>query len=161
MIMSQKIIIIIYIVFLVFHPLKEAKALNGQTTSKEGFIGTWKGEGKIIVTWCEQKQLLFELHIDVDGNVSGLIGDAHIRHGKIKLNNIIYRWLGNKKYIINAELSNYLIKKEKIIRESIRIFLDFKKPFFTGGFHTSGSKFGGKEKMILSGISVNLVKIMK
>jgi hypothetical protein len=52
-----------------------------------------------------------------------------------------------------------IIKKEKIRRESIRVFLDFENPFFVGGFHTSGSKFGGKEKMILSGTNVKLVKI--
>lgn len=159
--MSQSFLIIIHIVFLVLHPLNEVQASNGEAVSIEGFIGAWKGEGKIIVTWCEQKQLAFEFQIDSDGNVSGKIGDAHIRHGKIRLNNIIYRWLGNKKYIIDTKLSNYLIKKEKIKRDSIRIFLDFKKPFLTGGFHTSGSKFGGKEKMIFSGNSVKLVKIMK
>jgi len=159
--MFQRFLIIIHIVFLVLHPLNGVQASNGEAVSIEDFIGTWKGEGKIIVTWCEQKQLAFELQIDSDGNVSGKIGDAHIRHGKIRLNNIIYRWLGNKKYIINTKLLNYLIKKEKIKRDSIRIFLDFKKPFLTGGFHTSGSKFGGKEKMIVSGNSVKLVKIMK
>ena len=159
--MFQRFLIIIHIVFLVLHPLNEVQASNGEAVSIEDFIGTWKGEGKIIVTWCEQKQLAIELQIDSDGNVSGKIGDAHIRHGKIRLNNIIYRWLGNKKYIIETKLSNYLIKKEKIKRDSIRIFLDFKKPFLTGGFHTSGSKFGGKEKMIVSGNSVKLVKIMK
>ena len=149
--MFQKILIITHIFFFILHPFSEGKALNMSVISKKDFIGTWKGEGKIIVAWCEQKQLSFELHIDMDGNVTGEIGNAHIRHGKIKLNNIIYRWLKNREYIINAELSNYLIEKEKIKRESIRIFLDFKKPFFIGGFHTSGSKFGGKEKMILSG----------
>ena len=159
--MFQRFLIIIHIVFLVLYPLNEVQASNGEAVSIEDFIGTWKGEGKIIVTWCEQKQLAFELQIDSDGNVSGKIGDAHIRHGKIRLNNIIYRWLGNREYIIDAELSNYLIEKEKIKRESIRIFLDFQKPFLTGGFHTSGSKFGGKEKMIFSGNSVKLVKIIK
>jgi len=128
--------------------------------SNEDFIGTWMGEGRIIVDWCEQKQLSFELQIDMDGNVSGKIGNSHIRHGKIRLNNIIYRCLGNREYIIDAELLNYLIEKEKIKRKSIRIFLDFKESFFSGGFHTSGSKFGGKERMVLSGTSVKLVKIM-
>jgi hypothetical protein len=159
--MSHRFLIIIHIVFLVLHPLNEVQASNGEAVSIEDFIGIWKGEGKIIVTWCEQKQLAFELQIDSDGNVSGKIGDAHIRHGKIRLNNIFYRWLGNKKYIIDTKLSNCLIKKEKIKRDSIRIFLDFQKPFLIGGFHTSGSKFGGKEKMIVSGNSVKLVKIMK
>ncbi|MBC8440851.1 MAG: hypothetical protein H8D87_14375 [Deltaproteobacteria bacterium] len=156
--MFEKIFIVFCIAYFVLNPLSEVKALNARTMQEYEFIGTWKGEGKIIVGWCNQKQLSFELRIDLEGNVSGKIGDAHIRSGKIKLNNIIYRWLGNSEYIIDAKLSNYLIEKEEIKRESIRIFLDFKQASFTGGFHTSGSKSGGKEKMILSGASVKLVK---
>jgi hypothetical protein len=159
--LPHKNLILLSIVFLVLHPLSDVQAQNSLATSKEDFIGTWKGEGKVIVAWCEQKHLSFELQIDMAGNVSGKIGDAQIQHGKIKLNNIVYRWLGNRKYIIDAKLTNYLIEKEKIRRESIRVFLDFEGPFLVGGFHTSGSKFGGKEKMILSGSSLKLVKIMK
>ena len=144
--MSQRFLIIIPIVFLVLHPLNEVQASNGEAVSIEDFIGTWKGEGKIIVTWCEQKQLPFELQIDSDGNVSGKIGDAHIRHGKIRLNNIIYRWLGNREYIIDAELSNYLIEKEKIKRKSIRIFLDFKESFFQEVFIPLVASLGEKRK---------------
>ena len=155
--MLRKILLIIYVSFFILHPFSEVYALNRWTD----FTGTWNGEGKIIVSWCEQKQLSFELQIGMDGNVSGEIGNAHIRHGEIKLNNIIYRWLGNKKFIIDAELSNFLIEKEKIKRDSIRIFLNFERPFLEGGFHTSGSKFGGKEKMILSGSGLKLIKIMK
>jgi len=158
--MFQKILKIFYIVILILCTFNEFKASDKWTIPKENFIGTWKGEGRIIVAWCEQKKISFEVQIDTDGNVSGKIGDAHIRHGNLRLNNIIYRWLGNREYIIDAELSNYLIEKEKIRRESIRIFLDYKESSFTGGFHTSGSKFGGKEKMVLSGSRVKLVKIV-
>ena len=139
--------------------MSEAQAFNNLGTSIEDFIGVWKGEGRIIVAWCKQKQLSFELQINMNGNVSGKIGNAQIRHGKIRLNNIIYRWLGNHKFIIDAKLANYLVEKEKIKRESIRVFLDFENPFLVGGFHTSGSKFGGKEKMIFSGTGLKLVKI--
>ena len=155
--MFQKLQITLYFVFLILNPLNEVQAFNKLATSNEEFVRTWKGESRVIVAWCEQKQLSFELQIDMNGNVSGKIGDALIRHGKIRLNNIVYRWLGNRKYIIDAKLSNYLIEREKIKRESIRVFLDFDKPFLVGGFHTSGRKFGGKEKMILSGTSVKLV----
>ena len=157
--MIQKLQIPFYIIFLILLPMSEVQAFNNLGISTEDFIGVWKGEGRIIVAWCERKQLSFELQIDSDGSVSGTIGDAHIRHGKIRLNNIIYRWLGNKEFIVDAELSDYLVEKEKIRRESIRIFLDFEKPFLVGGFHTSGSKFGGKEKMILSGTNIKLIKI--
>ena len=55
--------------------------------------------------------------------MSGEIGGANIRHGKMRLNNIIYRWLGNREYIIDAELSNYIIEKEKIhLNYEIRVF---------------------------------------
>ncbi len=157
----QKIIIITFLFFLVLHPLKEARAINSGNISKNNFIGTWKGEGTIIVAWSKQKKISFELQIDKNGNVSGNIGNAYIRQGRIKLNKIIYRWLGNSDYIIDAKLSNYLIKKEEIKRESIRIFLDFKQTFYTGNFHTSGSKFGGKNKMILSGVKIKLVKVLR
>jgi hypothetical protein len=159
--MFQKLQIILFCVFLALHPLNEVLASNKLTSFNEEIVGTWEGEGRVIVAWCEQKQLSFELQIDIDGSVTGKIGDAQILHGKMKLNNIIYRWLGNRKYIIDAKLMSYIVFKEKIKRESIRVFLDFENPFFVGGFHTSGSKFGGKEKMILSGRSLKLVKTMK
>ena len=103
----------------------------------------------------------------------------------MKHNNFIYRLIGNKKFVINAELSGNLVEGENIKRYSIRVFLDLEKPFMTesfhasankfrdkknpaildfnkllliGGFHTSGSKFGDKEKMILSGTGLKLVK---
>ena len=157
--MLKKLSITFYIVFIVFHPLSEVQALNKLAISNEDFIGIWKGEGKIIVAWCEQKKLSFELQIDMDGNVSGKIGNALIRHGKIRLNNIVYRWLGNHKYIIDAMLSSFLVEKEKIKRETIRIFLDFERPFLLGGFHTSGNKIGGKEKMVFSGTNLKLQRI--
>jgi hypothetical protein len=156
--MYRGILLIFYIILFVSQPLGVTQASDRWNIPKGYLAGAWKGEGRIIVSWCEQKQLSFGLQIDKDGNVSGTIGDAHIRHGKIELNNFIYRWMGNREYIIDVELSDYLIEKEKITRKSIRIFLDHKKPVLTGGFHTSGSKFGGKETMVLSGIILKLVK---
>ncbi|MFC1693017.1 hypothetical protein ACFL1R_05895 [Candidatus Latescibacterota bacterium] len=132
--------------------------MDRETIINNKFNGLWTGEGKIIVTWSEKKYISFELLIDENGNVNGTIGDAIIHNGKLKHNNIIYRLLGNKDYIIDVKLSNFLIEKEKIKRESIRIFLDFKNPFFIGGFHSSGSIFGGKEKMKFSGTKIKLSK---
>lgn len=150
--------IIFYIAFLILYPLGGGHALAWWADSKDDFTGTWKGEGRVIVAWCGQKYVSFELQIDADRNVSGKIGDARIRHGTFRRNSRFYRWMGNKEYIIDAKLSDYLVENEKIKRDAIRIFLDFTPPFFTGGFHTSGSKFGGKEKMVFSGSHVKLVK---
>ena len=149
--MFHKFLITLLIVFFALHSFGESQALD-----RSYFIGTWKGEGRIIVAWSEQKQLSFDLQLDSEGNVSGKIGDAQIKQGTIRHNNIIYRLMGNREYIVDAELSGYIIEKEKVKRDTIRIFLDLEQPFLMGGFHTSGSKFGGKEKMILSGTGVKI-----
>ena len=122
------------------------------------FVGSWRGEGRIIVAWCRQKSLSFDLEIDRQGKVRGKIGDARIQDGKFRLNKIFYRLLGNRQYIVNASLNGDLIGFENIGRDSIRIFLDEEDHTLVGGFHTSGSKFGGKEKMILSGTDIKLTK---
>jgi len=158
--MCPKFLIAFSIAFFVFNLLTEVHAFVGEFVGKD-FIGTWRGEGRIIVTWSEQKQLSFVLQIDRHGNVRGKIGNARIHDGKIKLNHIFYRLLGNRNYIIDAKLTNYIVESEKIIRESIRIFLDYENNFLVGGFHTSGSKIGGKEKMILSGTGIKLIKLTK
>jgi hypothetical protein len=157
--MRKKHIITFHIIFILITCLNEAMALDREIILKNSFTGYWQGEGRIIVAWSEKKTISFDLQIHENGNVTGSIGDAIITQGRIKLNNKVWRWLGNKKYIIDADLNHFLNKKEKIKRESIRIFLDFKRPFLTGGFHTSGSKFGGKEKMVLSGTHIKLTRV--
>lgn len=159
MTMLQKFKIITYVFLFGFCPPGAGQASDGRADFDGALIGTWKGDGKIIVNWCNRKTLSFELLIDSHGNVSGKIGDADIHRGKMEPNRMIYRWLGNREYVIQAELSGHLVKKEAIQRNSIRVFLDFENPDLVGGFHSSGSKFGGKKKMILSGLSVKLTKI--
>ena len=87
--MVQKLQITLYIVLFALHPLDKVPAFNKLAISNEDFIGTWKGEGRIIVAWCEQKQLSFECQIDMNGNVLGKIGDAQILNGKIRLKKMI------------------------------------------------------------------------
>jgi hypothetical protein len=135
-------------------------AFEKETIPNKTLSGHWKGDGKIIVVWCENTHLSFDLHINEHGKVTGTIGDATIDHGRIRHNNILLRWLGNREYVLEAHLLHVLIKEEDIQRESIRLFLDFKSSFLTGGFHTSGSKFGGKETMVLSGTDIKLSKVM-
>ena len=156
--MRKKHIITIHI-FILITCLSEVMALDREIILKNRFTGYWWGEGRIIVAWSEKKTINFDLQIHENGSVTGSIGDAIVTQGRIKLNNKVWRWLGNKKYIIDADLDHFLNKKEKIKRESIRIFLNFKRSFLTGGFHNSGSKFGGKEKMVLSGTNIMLTRV--
>ncbi len=158
--MNRKILTTSRILFFLIVCLSEVHGLNAQTILKNRFAGYWKGEGRVIVAWSEKKTITFDLQIHENGNVTGAIGDAIITHGRIKLNNKILIWLGNKEYIIDADLKYFLNKGEKIKRESIRLFLDSKRPFLTGGFHSSGSMFGGKEKMVLSGTDIKLTKVI-
>ena len=101
--MFQKILIMFFFI-LAFHTFSEVQAQNKSAIFNEDFIGTWKGEGKIIVAWCEQKHLSFELQIGTNGIVSGKIGDAQIRSGKLRINNFLHRWLGNKEFRIDIKL---------------------------------------------------------
>ncbi len=120
--------------------------------------GRWQGAGKIIVTWCQQDSLPVTLTIRPDGKVSGTIGDATIREGEIKPNSWFLRLLGNPDYVIYCKLEGALIAREQIRREAIKLLVDYKAGKLVGGFHSSGLKFGGKEKMMLSGSDLVLRK---
>lgn len=85
--------------------------------------GVWKGQGDIIVGWCKQRHLPFELRIDETNSVSGFIGNAVVK-GELKMNKALYRMIGNKKYIIDGELTGCIVKAENIRRKTIRLFLD-------------------------------------
>jgi len=123
----------------------------GQTTNV--MVGHFKGNAKIIVEWCNLDSLIFDLNIDNLRNVTGSIGNAKIIQGKIKTN-----IFGSTKFIIEAKLKGYIIEKEDIKRRIIKIPFDYVDGKIVGGFGTNGSKFGGKEKMVLSGTDLILTK---
>ena len=123
----------------------------GQAT--ENLQGHYIGDGKIIVNWCNQKRLSFDMNIDNFGTVTGKIGDATIHIGHLKKNT----W-GPKKYLIIADLDGYLVEEELIRRKSIKITLNVVDRRLIGGFGTSGFKIGEKKKMILSGSNLVLEK---
>ena len=123
---------------------------QGQPTNE--LKGHFSGKAEIIVSWCKLDSLAFDLYID-DSDISGSIGDAKIIEGKVKENT-----LGSTKYIIEAKLNGYIVKKENIKRESIKIPFNYIENELIGGFGTSGSKFGGKDKMIMSGTNMVLTK---
>lgn len=121
--------------------------------STHNLTGHFLGKAKIIVSWCKQDSLFFDLKIDKQGDVSGVIGDANIIRGKVIKN----RW-GSRDYLIEADLSGYLVGKEEIMRESVKIPFDLVDTIIVGGFGTSGSKIGGKDRMILIGADLILIK---
>lgn len=118
--------------------------------SFEEFAGHWTGEGEIIVSWCEQPTLAYDLTIAPDGTVTGRVGDAEIRNGEFSKRSFIMRWLGNGEYIIRADLEGDLVAAERIGRKSMNLFLFPKEEFIEASMNTSGPKTGGKEKMFLT-----------
>ena len=121
-------------------------------------VGKWHGKGKIIVTWCERDSLNFDINIAKDGKVTGKIGDAEIKNAVLEKRSPVMEALGNGEYIIRGELEGAIVKDEKISREGFTLMFDYENGKLAGGFHTTGSKFGGKEKMVLTVSGVKLEK---
>lgn len=121
-------------------------------------IGHWEGDARIIVTWSRQTNLHVKINIGKDGSVTGKVGDATLINGHLQPNR---GPLGRKlnlatDHVIRGNLNGPVVAAEGITRESVSIPLNFIGGAFVGGLHTSGSQFGGKEKMILSARSLTL-----
>jgi len=134
-----------------------ATLLSGRQASDRAFPplevrGNWKGNARIIVTWCKQKKLPITLSILSEGKVEGAIGDARLKNGRIRRNtNALLRTLGKKShYRIVGDLEGSLIAGEAIQRKSISIPFRLENGCILGGLHTSGTAFGGKKSMKLS-----------
>ncbi len=123
--------------------------------------GHWQGTGREIMSWSQKDTIRFDLRISPDGSVSGTIGDARIREGKVMLNNPFLRWLGNSPYLIKAKLDGEIVSEEGIRRKGITLVLRFENDRFTGGFRTSGWEFGGKKRMAMTGIELVLKRAGK
>jgi hypothetical protein len=114
--------------------------------------GAWTGEAQIFVNWTAQRTLPVRLTIAPDGNVSGLIGDATLRNGRLERNRTaIGRALHMKTdWIVVGTLDGDVIKAEGIRRDAVKVPLDWVDDHFEGGVNTSGSHFGGKKSMWLA-----------
>ncbi len=121
--------------------------------------GHYQGSGEIIVSWCQQESLQMDIVIHDDMHVTGTIGDAAIRQGMVRHNSQLLQLSGNPDYVIYADLQGDLVAYEHIHRNSIKLIVDYEEGELIGGFHTSGTKFGGKETMMLSGTDLVLTKI--
>ena len=125
--------------------------------SPELLRGDWIGDAKIIVTWCEQDRVAVSLAIAPDGRVEGTIGDAKLRQAYLAWNRgALGRQLDIKSdYIVRGELEGALVAQEGIERDSVFLPFDTEtrelgELVLVGGVATSGSKFGGRDEMILS-----------
>jgi hypothetical protein len=123
-------------------------------------VGHWKGNARIVVAWTKQKNLCVTLNIGDNGKVSGKIGDALLANGRLKKNR---GSLGRKlkvktDYIIVGDLQGTIIAAEGITRLHVKIPFNLSNGTLIGGIHTCGSKFGGKDQMILSAANLTLTR---
>jgi hypothetical protein len=129
-----------------------------ESVVKTSMVGHWDGSARIIVSWCTQQMLPVALDLHADGTVTGKVGDADLTNGRFSRNR---GWLGRKlnfatDYIVRGDLNGAVVAAEGISRAGVSIPLNFRDGRFTGGLHTTGSKFGGKETMILSASALKL-----
>ncbi len=121
-------------------------------------IGTWKGQATPVVAWVRADRISIELTIRPDGTVAGHVGDAQISESHIIAGrgNVRASMGWGRDYIVQANLAGPIIESERIHRDAINIIFDHHGSELQGGFHTSGSKFGGRDDMRLSAGSMVL-----
>lgn len=114
--------------------------------------GRWEGDCRIVVNWTKQRTLHVTLAVAPDGTVNGTVGDAILRNGRLKTNRgPIGRALSLKTdYIITGDLDGPVIKSEDIVRSGVTLPFNLTEGRLDGAVHTTGWKFGGKEKMMLT-----------
>ncbi len=120
--------------------------------------GNWKGNGRIVVNWTEARYLNYDININEDNSVTGNVGDAEIINGIMEPRSTIMKWLGNGDYIISGKLKSDILRSEKVVRQSFNFMFILQNNKLLGGMHTSGSMFGGKEKMVLTIFEIILNK---
>ncbi|HTM26048.1 MAG TPA: hypothetical protein VL225_12705 [Vicinamibacterales bacterium] len=127
-------------------------AAQGGEPLPAAMAGNWAGDADIFVNWTAQRALPVKLSIAADGTVSGTIGDALLRNGRLQRNRTaLGRALHVKTdWIVIADLDGDVIKAESIRRESVKVPLNWVDDHFEGGVNTSGSEFGGKTSMWLA-----------
>lgn len=136
-----------------------ALGLRGQL-SDPAMIGTWSGDAQIEVNWTDQRSIHVQLDIRADGNVSGQVGDARLKNGRMARNRgVLGRFLRIKTdYIVSGELHGSIIASEHIQRDAVKMPLNWDGNAFSGGLHTTGSAFGGADRMALSAFHLRLTR---
>jgi len=136
------------------------------STVTPAMAGHWEGDARIIVSWCQQKNLVVKLELHADGNVTGTVGDARLTDGRFASNR---GWLGRKlnlwsDYIITGGLDGVIVAAEGIKRGRVMMPLNYNDGLFKGGVATEGefcvfsSEQTRKEKMALTASPLKLTR---
>lgn len=120
-------------------------ATTDAQTVKPPMLGTWQGDGAVVVPWVHQRKIPVTLTILANDSVTGTIGDATLISGWFTTRDpgsrVGLRW--NTDYIIIGNLAGPVIRSEGIWRPAVYIPLNWNGTEFAGGFATSGWRVGG------------------
>lgn len=141
-------------------PLLAATCLGAPAIVGPAMVGGWDGNARIIVAWCQQTNLPVSLTVAADGRVQGKVGDATLTNAHLNRNRgPLGRRLNLKTdYIVVGDLHGPIVASEQITRSRVSMPLNFAGGTFAGGVHTSGTKWGGKQRMIFSASQLTLVR---
>ena len=127
-------------------------AADATKPASADLAGRWKGEATIVVNWTNQKQLPVCLVIAGDGSVRGTVGDAKLVNARLNGK----AFLQNRDYRVHGDLEGNLIDAEQVHRDGVDILFDRTDEGLSGGLHSTGSEFGGKNSMKLSAFKMVL-----
>jgi hypothetical protein len=123
-----------------FFPILLFLAFTALTPPAE-YVGHWKGEARIGVTFVRRPALEIDVVIHPDGAVTGTVGDARIASGRFEEHTWYEKLFGNKGYVLRVKLAGDLIADEKIRRDGAFIILvDCSNGFITGAVNSSGTE---------------------
>ena len=120
--------------------------------------GHWIGQGDVMATWCNRDQLNFDIFIDEVGRVSGKIGDARITRGHVFRKSSILQSGGNGSYVIRASLEGFLVRDEKIARDSVSLIFNMVNDTIEGEMDTSGTRCGTRDSMHMKVANIILTR---
>ena len=114
---------------------------ESRNASNPALVGHWEGNGRIIVSWCRQKNLTTKVDIHPDGSVTGTVGDATLTEGRFLKNR---GWLGRTlnletDYIITGNLDGAIVAAEGIRRQRVMMPCNFDGGVIKGDVDTDGS----------------------
>ena len=149
------------LVLLVASPIRASQPPAEEDAFAPKTVGHWKGNARVVVIWSQQTNLCITLNIREDATVTGKVGDALLINGRLKKNR---GWISQNlkvktDYIVVGDLQGAIVAAEGITRARVKIPLNLSGETLIGGLHTCGSKFGGKDQMILSAAGLRLNRV--
>ena len=123
--------------------------------------GRFRGYADIFVSWTGQRTLVVDVTVAEDRTVTGCIGDASLFRGRLTSHSgWLARRLGWKReWLVTGDLDGPIVARDSIVRDGVMIALDWTGDRFVGDLNTTGSEFGGKERMKLSAGRMELVRL--